>query len=445
MKIAYLFIILFLTVSCGKEFLDVKRQSNQVIPSTIDDYLALLSETSVMVRETPGTLMLIGGEEYTISDEFYNALIGSNIVEKNAYLWEAEIFEGLESKDWNRAFQRIMYANLAREVEHLAVKTEEERRHLSNTLGVALFQHAWNYFRLMLMFGEPYHLDIENKQCPIPYREDYDVEDPGQTLTYRMIFDKLIDNLSMAATLLEDTQPSKVTPNRAAALTLLAKIYLQLYDYEKALQYSDLAIKASQELLDYNSLDVDIAYPFTPNYGKTNPEVLLFQLTISVLTPSRTRMELSEELWEIYEDGDLRKKAFFSIRDGRRVFSGSYEGGATMFVGISTSETYLIRAECNARLGVLDKALNDLNYLRSHRFDRESFVPLESKSKDDIMRFVLEERRRELCFRGVRWEDLKRMNAEGLYTVDLHREINGTEYFLRHDDERWNWPLPARK
>lgn len=41
-----LLIVLFLAfVSCGKEFLDIKRNVDQDVPSTIQDYQAILDQT----------------------------------------------------------------------------------------------------------------------------------------------------------------------------------------------------------------------------------------------------------------------------------------------------------------------------------------------------------------------------------------------------------------
>lgn len=437
--------LLVLCAGCGKEFLDIKRQSNQVVPTNVSDYMALLNETSVMVLNTPGMLPIVGGEEFTLSDAFFNAMTGANTVERKAYIWSEDVFEGEESRDWNLAFQRIMYANLARNVKYVKINSVDEQPLHANATGMALFHHAWNYYRLLTEFGEPYRESTWNKQCPIPYRDDYDIEYKGELLTYSTFYQKIIASLQEAAELLPDVQISKSMPNKAATWTLLARISLQMLDFENAFYYSDLAVRTSPELLDYNTLDLGMEYPFVYDYGKSNPEVLFYQTSLSVLSAGRTRMDLSPDLWNLYTENDLRREAFFSIRDGRRVYTGSYQGGTSMFVGLASSEAYLIRAECLARKGRATEALADMNYLLKHRVKKESFVPVvHVGAPEGLVDLVLQERRRELCFRGLRWEDLRRLNAEGKYTTDLHRLVNGQDYHCHWDSNNWYWQLPEK-
>ena len=81
--------------------------------------------------------------------------------------------------------------------------------------------------------------------------------------------------------------------------------------------------------------------------------------------------------------------------------------------GITTQELVLVRAEAAARLGNVAKALADLNLLRSKRFTTASFVKLESTDKNEVLNWVLNERRIELAFLGHRLADIKRLTLEG--------------------------------
>src|SRR5690606_39919502 len=101
--------------------------------------------------------------------------------------------------------------------------------------------------------------------------------------------------------------------------------------------------------------------------------------------------------------------------NGSYGFKGGYTGASNnaFFVGLTTSELLLIQAECYARANHIDLALEALNRLLEHRYERETFVPYSAIDQEDCIKLVLAERRKELLFRGVRWSDLKRLNKEG--------------------------------
>ncbi len=103
---------------------------------------------------------------------------------------------------------------------------------------------------------------------------------------------------------------------------------------------------------------------------------------------------------------------------------------------------YLARAECYARLGQSGKALDDVNHLLAHRYVSGTYTPLVTIAEDDLLPLILLERRKELLFRGVRWEDLRRLNREGRFQTTLERTIGGKTYELPPGHPNWTWPIP---
>jgi hypothetical protein len=55
---------------------------------------------------------------------------------------------------------------------------------------------------------------------------------------------------------------------------------------------------------------------------------------------------------------------------------------------------------------------------------------------------ILEERRRELIGRGLRWTDLRRINQETDYAVTLEKSLNGESYILEPNSVRYTYPIP---
>jgi hypothetical protein len=62
--------------------------------------------------------------------------------------------------------------------------------------------------------------------------------------------------------------------------------------------------------------------------------------------------------------------------------------------------------------------------------------------EEELLDFIVEERRRELVLRGVRWEDLRRFNKDPKRRVTLRRELHGEIYELLPESKKWVWPLP---
>jgi len=60
---------------------------------------------------------------------------------------------------------------------------------------------------------------------------------------------------------------------------------------------------------------------------------------------------------------------------------------------------------------------------------------------DTALGTILNERRKELLFRGLRWSDVKRLNRDGAGII-LSREINNQEFVLPPNDKRYAIALP---
>jgi hypothetical protein len=151
-------------------------------------------------------------------------------------------------------------------------------------------------------------------------------------------------------------------------------------------------------------------------------------------------------LLKLYVNGDLRFKAYYllSASTGRYSFKGSYKGNTTYFAGLATDEVYLNRAECLARLNQPAAALDDLNKLRKSRFTPAAYVALQSTDAQQVLDWVIAERRIELIMRGTRWPDLRRLNKEARYATTLTHVLDGVSFQLKPDNiNKWTWPLPV--
>jgi hypothetical protein len=107
---------------------------------------------------------------------------------------------------------------------------------------------------------------------------------------------------------------------------------------------------------------------------------------------------------------------------------------------------YLIRSECNARLGNVQTAINDLNSLLINRYKKGSYVPYTTAlSGGQLLTVILNERIKELYYRGLRWTDLRRLNLDDRFKVTLNRSVNGNNYSLPPNDPRYAYPIPDQE
>jgi hypothetical protein len=123
---------------------------------------------------------------------------------------------------------------------------------------------------------------------------------------------------------------------------------------------------------------------------------------------------------------------FKSNANGSIGFKGNYTGliNASLFTGVATNELYLIKAETAARNGNSAEALQNLNTLLSTRWLSGTFVAYTITDPQQLLSIILQERRKELLFRTLRWTDLRRLNKEAGYSKTLTRNVNGTTYSL---------------
>lgn len=449
----YFFSILSLCCLCACEgnFLDVRPSVRQRVPQSLADYVALLDNTGTM-SVSSHALGMIGSDELYLTEPSYNTFptgVNHNY-QKRAYTWEKQIFEGNESSklDWNDGYKRILWANLVLDgIGNLSL-SGSDKAVAEQARGMALFHRAWNYYNLAQLFCPVYEESSASESLGLPLRLEPDLTLRIGRSSLKDTYRQITKDLEEARELLPVNTVTIYRPNKAAILALLSRIYLQMGVYQQAYEYADQCLTLSDELLDYNTADVNKPLSFTP-LAAGNPEVL-FLATLSgqmnvylrILTTPFILVDI--DLYNSYEVGDIRREAYFlKNSDGNFSFKGSYDATLySFFTGMATDEVYLTKAECAVRLGDIPTALAAVNYLRKHRFLPDTFVAWDIQDADDLLDSIVAERRRELVFRGTRWEDLRRLNKESGHAKTLTRVLGDRTFTIEPGSNRYIWPIP---
>lgn len=434
MKSKYLLLLCILfNFSCGKEWLDIKRDKKLVVPNSYRDLQALLNYSSTMNQSSP-SLGVISADDHYVEPEKWRTL--ASVEARNAYVWKEDIYEGTLTNNWSSPYQQVFYSNLILEgVEKLKPKPSELDE-WNDIKGSALFYRSWAFHNLAMTFCADYNVNTAKNELGIPLKVNSYVKDIPNRFSLYETYERIINDLNNALLLVPKQTIIKTRPNKSAVHAMLARVFLYMKDYDLSLSHAEKALgEGTSELMNYSSLDIMDDYPF-----KLYNEEVIFQARILSATIQNSGIwKVDTNLYNLYEESDLRKKLFF---DEQRGFKGSYNENRYFFSGLAVDEIYLIIAECEARNGNLQIALNFLNTLLKNRYEKDKFIPIQILNKNKLLEVVLMERRKQLIFRGLRWADLKRLNNEEHFKNILIRDFGEVTYVLEPNDPRYVFALP---
>ena len=431
---------------CKKDWLDAKPQKSLVVPTTIADFQALLDNSSgstdIGFNMDQPALDEIGAGDFYMTDANYNS---REPIERNAYIWATgDVYAGSTFvADWNLPYKRIFNANVVLDgIKGITLINSSEQIAWNNVKGAALFFRAYDHYSLAQLFCKPYIKASASTDMGIPLRLTSDFNTPSVRSTVQTTYDQILSDLKNAKALLPVELPNTIIyknrPTKVAADAMLARVYLSMSQYDSAFKCADNCLQKYNKLMDYNTISSSSLTPF----ARFNDEVIFQKLLLYYAPFTASRLIVDTTFYKSYDVNDRRKSCFFRLRSGVYTYKGSYDPSFVPFSGLATNEIFLIRAECNARLGNSSAALTDLNTLLAQRWVTGTFMPITASTPDEALNTILTERRKELCFRGLRWSDLRRLNLESRFAVTLTRKVNGQVYTLPPNDDRYVLPIP---
>lgn len=440
-KILIILFICFGLVSCEKDFLNERPAKALLVPSTLSDFQALLDNQGIM--NSAPNLGVISSDDFYSTD---NGIQSATTINRNTYLWANDLYEGAYVADWSMPYQQVFYANVILDGLMKMNESVKETSEWKQIKGSALFFRGSAMANLVQQFAAPFVPSTAEQTDGLPVRLNPDVnERPGRE-SLKRTYDQIIQDLTDAEKLLPEESTYKSRPAKPAALALLARIFLSMGNYHQAEIFASSCLKLNNQLLDYNSLNLNItnaANPFPQALQNTNGEILFYSALISNSFFFSTSTRVDTVLFQSYHPNDLRIPALFVDRGkGAINLKGSYTGSFAYFGGIAIDEVYLTRAECYARNGKIDDALKDLNSLLVKRWKKGTFIPFTASDQDRAIKLILTERRKEMIGRGLRWNDLRRLNSDSRYAITLNRLISGKTYTLLPNSNRYTLPLP---
>lgn len=424
-------------------------------------------------------------EEYMVTEEgdaagVRDGMFGWHAWQRQVGLAETGNARAAENKDWHKAYHCINTANsVIALIDDQHAGNESDRLAVSRIKGEAYFLRALYYFTLVNMYGKPYC--TANLSAPaVPLKLSSYVEDKEYVLnTVEEVYAQVIDDLNIAEECLEKT-PQKNHPYRAdltAVYLLKSRVYLYKQEWKNAYDYAEKVLQRNNGLLDLNGFNTASGNVLSKSSVETIFSMGGYILAPSIYNTRRTSYGklmslpvylISDDLAAAYEeewDEDLRTRYYVgydSVGTG-----GSYQQEVVFkkikgytdwnqpcevsdYFLFRTAEAYLNGAEAAAYLNEEGKAKELLQTLRDHRFSRSRTL---TESGEALVTLIREERQRELCLEGHRWNDLRRYTVCEKYPYSKVIEhtytsfdANGpvyTRYFqLEANDEAYTLAIP---
>jgi len=468
------------TMGCG-DFLE-PSSSDEYVPenaSSLDEML--VGNAYPGVNETAKLFMFhgaldddmavtrenVGVSSYEESKlEMYHAIF---TLQSNLFLKMKE--GGLYYFVWDDYYKKILGANAALDYVDDTNDTPEMKGYVK---AQALGLRAFYYFNLVNLFGVPYTSNPDAPGVPLKLTSNLSMALTGRN-SVKEVYEQVLNDLSASADLFallpEKRQFSKdYRMNLPTVQLLKARVYLFMGEWESAIRLADSVLMYPQfELYDLNRFTVSASMP-KPHYSNyDNGESMwhygnmsdLFCVASLIGYPElgsynyRYFFNASDELLNSFSDeGDLRKdlyvfdeyymntklsnkKAMGKVLCNEIQYPQSDNGFA---LSVRLSEAYLILSEAHAMLKNTREALHYLNALRSKRI--ANYNDVVGVEGDALIQLVREERRRELCFEGVRWFDLRRWGMESFTKKWKVYDGESRRYVIEKNDPAFTLPIP---
>lgn len=394
------------------------------------------------------------------------------------YAWQLEVGKNYESGSvagddatWGDFYKRINVANvILDEIQDMPHETDKDDATFYRVQGESLFLRAQFYFILANLYSKAY----DPKSCAtdlcVPLKlTPYVQTEKFERATVKEVYDQIVADLEMAEQYLSQSPQLEARRSYRASLEavnlLQSRVFLYMQEWAKAEEKAQAVIDSPNNMLATIDMLADDADFLTEN----NSDVIFSQgsnfiSSTSIFTGQSGDYCVTNDLYSLYEKNDKRKEVFFEYHrqnNGEPADSlglnrkyhreNDYRAHVSDVYTLRVSEAYLNKAEACAMQNKEGEACNAFNALRKNRISDYSD---ETYTGEQLMKQIRDERRRELCFEGQRWFDLRRYAVNPTYPFTkkiLHIFNTITDkgvykitrgYVLEEHDDAYTFPIP---
>lgn len=414
------------------DFLEEQSQ-DEVIVRTVTDFSQFLLGSAYDMRNCNEILYLLDDDVELEEKQYYGGDNANAINYYGYFTWQPDMWERWYkiTDAYVSIYGQLKGVNATLDGIDDATGSDVERDYVK---AEALGLRGFYYFMLVNLYGEPYSHNKQALGVPLKLTAGL-VENGIERNTVEEVYTQIVKDLTASAGLF-DKHPKRGRNyrfNQTCAYIMLSRVYLYMEQWVDAEKAATKAIETAEGLTDYTTL----TSLTTASYNNSEVE------WIYGMGQVRGGYRPSQDLYGCFEDGDSRKKFWFS--DGWSGFTtpkkqGDYAASASAPTNtLRISEAYLNRAEAYVQMeGGAAKALADLNTLRRHRIAGYQDVT----EATDLLQEVRTERRRELCFDEHRWFDLRRYGMPAItHRYKAAKEDTWLTFTLKEKDPLYTLPF----
>ncbi len=469
---------ILLAGGCG--FLEEESQS-EMIPRTTEDFSELLIGSGYPDATSPDISILTyldddcaqmlnlsksmtnwqtGGVDVFAPDEYAGE--EQTVTVSPYYQWQPDMvdFNGFQERInenpsetmYYQFYMKIKGCNAVLDLIDSAIGSDEQRDRVK---AEALAIRALLYFQLVNIYGEPYNYNKESLGVPLKLDANLSNE-PIARSTVADAYEKVIVPDLVEAARLMDPLPfveHNYRINQPAIHIILSRVYLYMERYQDCVdeveKAMDFGIRVMNLLTEFNPADATM-YGFAP-FTYSNPEVLWMFGPSPRVENSGYKPGLNPDFQALWDSTNDLRYTMFKLSAPAATSTTDYDNSNFYITKpyssmelcqlVRTSEAVLNAMEANALLGNETEALQALNDFRATRI---TGYTAESLAGEELLKAIRTERRKELCYEGHRWFDLRRQGMPEIrHTYRPEQGGQDYVYTLRKNDPMYTLPLPS--
>ena len=364
--------------------------------------------------------------------EEFNRYVGGDVgglYLKSFYEWKSLPFSvnglPLDDYEWERMYKHIAATNV---VIDLADDFTNDLESIRNQVkGEAHFLRGVYYFLLANLYADPYDPTNASETPGVPLKLTSYMQDLKFFRTrLDTVYGHIASDLRQAAAYLDGHNDGEIyRATSDAAWTLLSRVYLYMGEWEAVVAACD-----SVSSTEYSIETLTAGY--SEDFMRAdNPEIIFAAGSLSSRNIFGNRggylYRVSDDLIALLDGesgyNDLRRSAFVMTRNSRNapakmrsLMSGGNSSEFPDTYVIRYAEVLLNKAEALAMLGREDEAVTVLEGLLRNRYEDGNF-PAITERGEELVNLIRDERRKEFCFEGHRWFDLRRYAVSPKYPL----------------------------
>ncbi len=433
-------------LSACDDFLD-NVPKGQKIPTTVDDFVQLIADEYTNCREDVTQAIILLNDRYVSPYnlsyyELWNANYNWNENANRIFLNKSD-----ETTYYN-SYAGISTANLV--IENVPKATNGAPEERNQAIAQAKMLRAMKYFTLVNYYAKQYNATTAATDGGVPLITSAEVGAAYTQPSVQAIYDFILKDISDALPNLPERAQNILYADKATGFAFAARVFLQMGNYSDALNNAQQALQRNAKLFDWTRFyNNNISILGKPDLFQNVPSPLGYDFVENYnfchgsSSNASSENQLRTDRGQRFEEGDA---AFMSRWKIRTVAGDTYYysnlNGMHNRGGMTTTEVYLIQAECLARKGDVSAAMDTLNKVRQARILPDKYLPLTASNTEDAVNIIRDVKANALILTIVPFCDARRLNLESAYARTFTKTENGQQLSLSPTSHLWVMPFP---